>query len=239
MDERSFGGKIPTYLGVYNALYSDITGGVYSENEHLPGEAVLAEKYGVSRNTLRQAMAILCEDGLIARSQGKGTIVLAPRDLPVNPRPENPMLSLARLPVDNIRLQYNYGPPTDIARNKLSLERSDIVLACDACYCSGGKVVGYSFHQIPTRFFGELGLDLSAANAVEELVTRRIFTHAERWSMTIKLVFANEMERDFLEVEEGRPLILLETLLHQSSGEAFARCKFYCLPEHYHLQFQI
>lgn len=239
MEERLVSGKIPTYLGVYNGLYSDITGGVYSENEHLPGEAILAERYGVSRNTLRQAMAILCEDGLIARSQGKGTLVLPRKELPVDARPDNPMLSLSKMPVDGVKLQYNYGPPTDIARNKLCLERSDIVLACDVVYRSGGAVIGYSFHQIPTRVFGTLGLDLSAPDAIEELVTRRIFTCAANWSMSIKLVFANEMEREFLDVEEGRPLILLETLLHQSPETPFARCKFYCLPEHYHLQFQI
>lgn len=71
----SANGKVPVYVGVYNALYSDIMNGVYLENEILPGETALAEHYGVSRNTLRQALAILSEDGLIIRSQGKGTLV--------------------------------------------------------------------------------------------------------------------------------------------------------------------
>ncbi|MEG1992839.1 MAG: winged helix-turn-helix domain-containing protein, partial [Acetivibrio sp.] len=50
--------NIPIYLDVYNSLYSDIKNGVYLPNELLPGEIQLAEKYKVSRNTLRQALAI-------------------------------------------------------------------------------------------------------------------------------------------------------------------------------------
>lgn len=48
--------SIPAYLDVYNSLYTDIVTGIYPPGEHLPGETSLAEKYGVSRNTLRQAI---------------------------------------------------------------------------------------------------------------------------------------------------------------------------------------
>ena len=69
---------VPAYVEIYNSLYADITGGVYPAGECLPGEIALAQKYQVSRNTLRQAMAILCEDGLLIRSRGKGTLVAQP-----------------------------------------------------------------------------------------------------------------------------------------------------------------
>lgn len=64
-------GNVPVYIEVYNSLYSDIMNNVYLEGNQLPSENALSEKYGVSRNTLRQALAILCEDGLVIKSQGK------------------------------------------------------------------------------------------------------------------------------------------------------------------------
>ena len=64
--------KIPSYVSIYNQIYSDIVDGVYKNGSQLPSEPVLAEKYGVSRNTLRQALTILNEDHLIAKQQGKG-----------------------------------------------------------------------------------------------------------------------------------------------------------------------
>lgn len=67
--------KIPSYVPIYDRLYTDIMDGVYESGTKLPGEATLAAKYNVSRNTLRQALTVLVEDGLVAKMQGKGTFV--------------------------------------------------------------------------------------------------------------------------------------------------------------------
>ncbi len=55
--------RTPLFAKVYEQLYTLITTGQLPENGLLPPETVLAEQYGVSRNTLRQALAILREDG--------------------------------------------------------------------------------------------------------------------------------------------------------------------------------
>lgn len=239
MHYRLVNGKVPAYVGVYNALYSDITNGVYLENEALPGEVALANRYGVSRNTLRQAMAILSEDGLILRAQGKGTLV-APRNgtLPAG-KISNLMISCAREHITNVQILYNYGPPTDIARAKLGLPRSELVLAGDAVYRTESSVAGYSFTQVVSSVFNDLEVDLAEEASVERLITTDIFSHAEMWNLTIKLVLANEMEAEFLEVEESTPLHLFEAILYGSTHRPFARCKFYFLPEHYLLQFHM
>ena len=41
------------------------------------GETVLAERYGVARMTVRQAIARLVEESLVVRQQGVGTFVLS------------------------------------------------------------------------------------------------------------------------------------------------------------------
>ena len=88
--------SIPAYLDVYNSLYTDIVTGIYPPGEHLPGETSLAEKYGVSRNTLRQALAILNEDGMIIKSQGKGTVIAPQIKQNTDEKIPNPMLALSR-----------------------------------------------------------------------------------------------------------------------------------------------
>ena len=67
--------NVPSYVPIYDRLYSDIMNGVYENGSKLPGEAALAEKYDVSRNTVRQALTVLVEDGLVEKIQGKGTFV--------------------------------------------------------------------------------------------------------------------------------------------------------------------
>ena len=64
-----------TIIPVYNMLYSDIVNGICQSGTVLPSESSMTKKYGVSRNTLRQALTIFNEDNIIEKLQGKGTNV--------------------------------------------------------------------------------------------------------------------------------------------------------------------
>ncbi|MDO4600209.1 MAG: GntR family transcriptional regulator [[Ruminococcus] gnavus] len=229
--------SIPAYLDVYNSLYTDIITGIYPPGEHLPGETTLAETYGVSRNTLRQALAILNEDGMIIKSQGKGTVVAPQTPQKSDEKIPNPMLALSRHTVTDTVLSYNYGAPTDIARDKLLLSSSDIVLACNCVFKSQEMVLGYSFTQVPMLFFNKLDLATSDSDSIKEVILDRLFQYSDHIDMTFKLIYANDMEIEFLNVPLMTPLILTEAMHYTSNNEPFARNKFYFLPEHYHLEF--
>ena len=60
---------------IYESLRSDILGGKYRLGTCLPKEVDFAEKLGISRKTLRYALARLQEDGLIDRLRSKGTFI--------------------------------------------------------------------------------------------------------------------------------------------------------------------
>ncbi len=60
---------------VYLSLRDQITEGELSAGETLPGEQRLAEKFGVSRVTIRRALEALAGSGLIERQAGSGTRV--------------------------------------------------------------------------------------------------------------------------------------------------------------------
>lgn len=54
-------------------LNQAILDGQFRVGERLPGERTLAERFGVSRNTVREAISELCARGLLVRRQGDGT----------------------------------------------------------------------------------------------------------------------------------------------------------------------
>lgn len=231
--------NIPAYVKVYNLLYSDITNNVYKENTCLPSETILSKKYGVSRTTLRQALAILHEDGLIIKSQGKDTLVAPKVNIDASDIISNPMIKLSKRKITHITTYYNYGAPTDIARSKLELNKSDIVLACDNVYYSGNMPISYTFTQIPTKMFNEIEADVSKENSIELITTDLIFSYAKKWDFIIKLIKSNKLESELLNIEYDTPLILLEGLLINNQNNNFARCKFYFLPEYYELKFKV
>lgn len=66
---------IPLYYQIGTILRKKILSGELPATSLLPSEEALAEEYGVSRITVRQALALLEQDGLVIRHRGKGTFV--------------------------------------------------------------------------------------------------------------------------------------------------------------------
>ncbi len=67
----------PRYRQLADELIGEIRGGRLRVGQSLPGELELGEKFGVSRHTVREALRMLEELGLIERHQGIGTVVTA------------------------------------------------------------------------------------------------------------------------------------------------------------------
>ena len=68
----------PKYQMVADTLRADILDGVYQKRMLLPTEQLLCQQFQVSRQTVRQALALLASEGLIERRQGSGSHI---RDL--------------------------------------------------------------------------------------------------------------------------------------------------------------
>lgn len=65
----------PAWRVIADALRSDIADEVYPPGSPLPGEALLAERYSVSRPTVRRAINVLVGEGLLTVAHGRGTFV--------------------------------------------------------------------------------------------------------------------------------------------------------------------
>lgn len=68
-------GSKPQYVLVAQTLMDDIRRGRYALGDLLPPETLLCTQFGVSRHTMREAMRLLIERGLVTRQRGVGTHV--------------------------------------------------------------------------------------------------------------------------------------------------------------------
>ena len=67
---------VPKYQSVADDLRFHILHGKYASSRTLPTEFVIANQYAVSRQTVRQALALLAKAGLIEKRQGSGSHIV-------------------------------------------------------------------------------------------------------------------------------------------------------------------
>ncbi len=233
--------KIPAHVPIYNMLYSEIVNGLYKDGSQIPSESVLTEKYGVSRHTLRLALAILHEDGLIQKRQGKGTLVTyrGTREATSERHIFNPMIQCSKEDISAIDIAYNYGPPTEIAQKRLGIKVTEIVMASNNVYFAGGMPVGHAFIQIPVKHINNIDFNINSKEEVSNLINKTIFDLAETAKMTLRLIHAEENITAFLQIQPNEPVIFLEEILFNARQEGMARCKFYFLPDKYEISINI
>ncbi len=74
----------PKYQVLQEWLRERITSGEYGAEQRIPTELELSEQFGYSRQTIRQAISGLEQEGLVKRTQGRGTFVCKQRAGRVN-----------------------------------------------------------------------------------------------------------------------------------------------------------
>src|SRR4051812_47880928 len=78
-------GGAPFYRQLADDLRARIADGDFRVGEAIPSEAQLSDRYRTSRITVRHALALLEDEGLVHRQQGSGSFI-RPRHFAVGPR---------------------------------------------------------------------------------------------------------------------------------------------------------
>src|ERR671916_953032 len=68
----------PLYFQLAQAIEGAIAGGALPAGSRLENEVLLAQRYGLSRPTVRRAVQELVDQGLLVRKRGVGTQVIQP-----------------------------------------------------------------------------------------------------------------------------------------------------------------
>jgi GntR family transcriptional regulator len=66
---------LPLYVQLKRLLREEILTGLYKDGDIIPSEIQMSQKYGITRTTVRRAIADLVNDGLLSQVHGKGTYV--------------------------------------------------------------------------------------------------------------------------------------------------------------------
>jgi GntR family transcriptional regulator len=162
MNGTLFGGALaaddpaPLYLRLQKHIRRAIQTGALKPLDALPGERDLAEAFGVSRVTVRKALAALVESGLLRQRQGSGTFVA-----PAPQKVEQPLSRLTSFTQDmQLRgleptvtwLGRDLSLPSPQEAMRLLLSPSERVSRLRRLRIAGGVPMAIELATVPARY---------------------------------------------------------------------------------------
>lgn len=164
------------YVEVYEQLYKMITDGTFPVGSRLPTEPKLAQLLGVSRMTLRQALGLLHDDGLIRKVQGAGNFVMGGNRAAIGNlgRFGMPVYNCCHGKIDHMEMEFRLEAPTPFVTEVLQ-RKSPVVVSVDRWYYSEGELIAFTFTTIPVETIAQFGLDLNDKDKLQEFVETGIY----------------------------------------------------------------
>jgi GntR family transcriptional regulator len=207
---------IPKYRQLLQILRTGILRGEWQPGSQLPTEEALSESYGLSRGTVRKAMAQLEAERLIRIEQGVGTFV---RSAPANAIPfhfddRRPWLESTGKNVSYEVLANEVVPATMEVAERLSLSPTAPVIRIERLEFLDGEVNAYTLRHLDKELCPAiLQADLTKAS-VHELLVELSELPLLRAEMTIEMHVLSEEEAKLLRSEAGVPGIIMDRLTY-------------------------
>lgn len=218
----------PKFVGVYTKILQMIQDGIYAEGSKIPPEPELAKKMGVSRMTLRQALALLQEDGVVETIHGQGNFVRKTPDLKVEglEKPGNPIYKCLGGRIDKVNTDYRLDV-SDSYTNMIFNRETAVFIGVTRKYNIGNACVGFSFSYIPADIEELQKVDLNEEGRLSTFLDQEIYEKAYRGNIKIRVVGGNKDFKDEVpfEGENSYTWYIIETIVN-AAGEILVYTKY-------------
>ncbi|HVB06984.1 MAG TPA: GntR family transcriptional regulator [Acidimicrobiales bacterium] len=208
----------PAHLRILRALRTALGEGHYPIGERLPPERELAASFGVSRMTLRQALATLEDEGALLRRTGRGGgnfVVDPPLELHGLPALSEQLRGLAlRAGTRVVEAVERPAAPGEVATLG-----DGPVLALRRLRYANGRVLGLEQAVLPAEPYPGL-LSHPLAGSLHELICREYSAVPVRAVEHLEPTVARPTEAALLETAPGAPLLLVRRVAHGADGRA-------------------
>lgn len=220
--------KSPKYVQVYNQIMQMIKRSQFAPGSKLPSEEILADEFEVSRVTLRTALSLLKEDGVIKSIHGQGHFVNTTEAENSNQGIEVlgfPLLKSITVPVES-RDTYYHENDGSVFTDKLFNVAGKPYLTLNIWYQNNDQNIANCLSILLPETANRFGIDLEDGNQIIQFIEKDIYRIASNSKLTISVSerLPQTFRRDFL---NNDPLILITEDIYAVNGSVLMQNKYY------------
>lgn len=210
----------PLYIQIADQLRRNIEASIYQVGEQLPTEAELSTRFGVNRHTLRRAIEVLKNEGLVRVDRGRGMFVAAasiPYLLGKRVR-YNEALKAHGLQASYRTLRIAEIPAEPSIAKRLELESGDPVILFERLSLADNQPISIGSSYFPSQRFPELLERCRECQSISSLFQEYGCDHMRR-STRISARTVQPRDARLLELPLNAPILLTESINVDQQGQ--------------------
>ena len=230
--KRQIRKKQPLYVTVHERIKDIISEEGLKPGDKLPSETELIELLGVSRGTVRQAVKLLRESGVIYNHQGKGSF-LRPTEKNATglEKVSCDFTQFASVPIEKRNLVVDYVPSSKTIQGHMGHTASTLMARFQVLYYYNDSAIAYRLILTPYSGLEDGNVTLDNMDEMMEFVDDLLQNHFVTAEMTIDTVQAREAVVQYMSVPANTHLFCISELARDKAHTPIAYSKFYCDPE--------
>ena len=210
---------VPLYFQVAAQIEQAIADGALAPGERMPNEMTLADELGLSRPTMRQALQMLVDKGMLVRKRGVGTqVVKSQIRRPVELTSLNDDLVRTGQDPSTQVLSLQRGPVDAAKAAELRIKPGDEVWQVERLRLIGEQPLALMANVIPCSVIDLGTIDLTARGLYESL--RAAGVHVRVAHQEIGCRRADAREARLLSERRGSPLLTMRRTAYDDAGNA-------------------
>ncbi len=217
--------SVPLYCQLKNLILEKIDSGEYPEEEKIPSEQELCERYEISRPTVRQAISELTNNGCLYKKKGKGTFVAKSKSMidiknysgftdSILDNQVPGEMNIISINIVTSKEQRKLSEIFDIPYNQ-SIDFAEVIYLTS----QNEEVFSMNMSYIPLNLFPSICDDLEAKKPSHEILRGKYPLVPTRSKSSLEIIYTNQSEANFLMVQPGQPLIKINNVLYSKSGQ--------------------
>ncbi|HZS53179.1 MAG TPA: GntR family transcriptional regulator [Bryobacteraceae bacterium] len=214
---------VPLYHQLKCALISSIESGKWHSGQQLPNEGKLAEAFGVSKVTVRQALRDLSDAGYVRREQGRGTFVSRPK-LDHGPRELTSFSEEMRrhhLTASSRILERVESEASERVAEALQIPAGEPVFVLKRLRMADAEPMGIQTAHIPLKFVPDLIRADLENKSLYEVLQNHCGLQPSGARETYSAVPADSGTSELLRIPPGSPVLAVERVTYLSKGRPF------------------
>ncbi|MGO2924318.1 GntR family transcriptional regulator [Lactococcus laudensis] len=207
------------YIRIHDEIKHQIETGVFEVGQRLPSERVMAEQFGVSRMTLRQAVTSLVEEGILTRYVGSGTFVASDR---VREKMRGTtsfteiIQNLGKIPSSKV-LSYQKTKANEVECDKLQLKKGAQIIRMERIRYADELPICYEVASIPYRLIEDFAKNDIANHFYETLANAGKKIGRSEQIISAKIV--NKEIANFLSIKQSSAILALTQVSYFANSD--------------------